>query len=388
MAEIVNSWSYPSKSGGKPHTTQLFADGLFGCTCKGYYIRRKGKPFCCSHIEDVVKRLGLALETRGDHVYAIAGQDGTAPVGVTALDKRTAAIIESTAAEAEANGYIQPMLASALTDRKLDEPWAISLKPYQDGRYLGQKKYDGERIVCSRTADGVFFWSRPRPGEGTIGLPNKKVGQHIRDAALFLPVGTYDGELIAGQAGKSYDVTNMANRDKQTLVLFDILRVDQDRQLDKPLTKRLEMLGHLIRTVYPGEGHCITLAETVPVTAEELQRLWDAEEEGIIIKLAESVYRPGARGPEWVKLKREFYTAGTITGYEKAKNGPFSKVKLMTAEGVNTTVKTKDNKWLAEFEVNGDTYIGRRLVFKHYGPTPDGKFRGPIIWDHWASDNE
>lgn len=391
----MQTFAYPSKSGGGTYTVQWddTGDGRIGCGCKGYVIKRKDpetgldKARSCRHTEDVIRRLGLAQERRGDYIHAFAG--GGPGVNTERLEARQEDAILSNLAEAEARGYVNPMLASALTGRDKDEPWVVSLRPFQNGKWLAEKKYDGERIVMSNHLGQPYFWSRPRPGEGQLGLPNQKVGQHIREAAKFLTDVTVDGEVVAGQGLKSYDVTNLANRDRQVLVLFDLLRVGNVRLLDKPLSVRRAMLEAAVSAIFPPEqGHCIVLAERILPTAETLQSLWDKDEEGLVLKLDESLYRPGYRSADWVKIKREFYETGEIIGYEKAKNGPYSKVKLRTAAGKETSVKTKDNYWLGEFAKNPDKYVGQRLVFKHYGPTPDGKFRGPIIWDHFAGEGE
>jgi ATP-dependent DNA ligase len=274
------------------------------------------------------------------------------------------------------------MLASAMTKRPKGEPWETTIKPYQNGQYVSQVKYDGVRVIVSKMKGQVRAWSRPK--EGSVGLP-RILPPHIQDfCEKNLPEGTFDGELVFGETGKSYDVGNLEKRSQQSIVFFDVLRAGQQPLTDLPFYQRYQLLKQAI--CY--EGQCVTLAQNYEPSAEQIKELWDKGAEGVILKEKNSPYKPGWRSPDWLKIKIEFYTTGTVTGYEAGKNGPHSKVLITSDEGVKTSLKAKDNSWLKKFNLDPDKYIGMRVVFKHYGPTPDGKYRGPIIWDHVAGEGE
>jgi hypothetical protein len=63
-------------------------------------------------------------------------------------------------------------------------------------------------------------------------------------------------------------------------------------------------------------------------------------------------------------------------------------VKVLSDEGVKTTAKTKNSQIRREMAAHPDKFIGMRLIIGHYGKTPAGKYRGPIIWDHFAGEGE
>lgn len=379
----MTTWTYPSKSGPGTYTTTLHDNGLLECDCKGYRIKREGKPRQCRHIEDVVKKNKLVTEIQGVYLSVI----GTEAEFSLPLDQPTVDYKDHYET-AHANGYFEPMLASAMTKRPKDEPWEVSIKPYQDGNWVSEVKYDGIRVVLSKEGDTVHAWSRPRPGEGSIGKPRRLAPHIVQVIKDGLPDGTFDGEQIVGETAKSYHASRLDQEHNQCLVLFDMLRYRTETFLNRPYEDRRALLMTAMINVMDSGVTCLRLSESVEPSADHIKGLWAKGAEGVILKKLTSIYRPGWRSPEWVKIKLEGYATGTVIGYEAAKNGPYSKVKLLADDGVETSVKTKDNHWLREFAANPDKYIGKRLVFKHYGRTDENKYRGPIIWDHWAGEGE
>lgn len=382
----MTTWTYPSKSGPGTYTTTLHDNGKFECDCKGFRIKREGQPRKCRHIEDVIKKNNLTTRVEDVYLvvdYSLAGQSQQLVLPVQEIDYK------DHYETAHANGYVEPMLASAMTKRPKDEPWEVSIRPYQDGNWVSEVKYDGIRVVLAKNDDTVHAWSRPRPGEGSIGKPRRLAPHIVQAIKDGLPNGTYDGEQIVGDTAKSYHASRLDQEHNQCLVLFDILKLGNENLLSFTYAERRVLLGGAFGLALEPSGvTCIKLAEAVSPSADHIKGLWDKGAEGVILKKLTSIYRPGWRSPDWVKIKLEGYATGTVIGYEAAKNGPYSKVLLRADDGVETSVKTKDNYWLREFAANPEKYIGKRLVFKHYGRTDDNKYRGPIIWDHWAGEGE
>jgi hypothetical protein len=382
----MQTWSFPG-SAKEPYTTRWHddSDGLIDCNCRGYLIRRKGKPFECKHVTKVIKDLQLAVVERDGRLHGTGA-------GTPSLLEQPQVDHAEVYDEAHAAGYIEPMLASAMTgtkQKRIDwtreqilEDLKKTVAKFLDGNWVQQVKWDGVRVILAVKNTKARAWSRPK--DGSVGKPRRLPPHIALAAARLLPSGTYDGELIAGETAKSYEVSDLDKQDDQCLVLFDILKVGEESVIDLTYRQRHELLKQAI----PYTDQCIRAATYSTPDAEEIMRLWDTDGEGVVLKRLDAIYVPGWRSPHWVKVKQEFYTTGTITGYEAAKNGPYSKVLLLSDAGVETSVKTKNNYWLGEFEKNPQKYIGKRLVFKHYGPTPDGKYRGPIIWDHFAGEAE
>ncbi len=63
--------------------------------------------------------------------------------------------------------------------------------------------------------------------------------------------------------------------------------------------------------------------------------------------------------------------------------GPYAKLKLLAADGQETTVKTLTNALIAEIAAAPHAFIGRRVVISYAELTPTGKFRHGIF-DHFA----
>ncbi|MDQ1373772.1 MAG: bifunctional non-ous end joining protein LigD [Actinomycetota bacterium] len=98
-------------------------------------------------------------------------------------------------------------------------------------------------------------------------------------------------------------------------VLFDVLWADGRNTMSLPYTERRRVLSELV----PAPGPCWQVATTYPghgaelLAAAEQQRL-----EGIVAKRAASVYEPGKRSRNWLKIKlqrtQEFVIAGWVPG--------------------------------------------------------------------------
>lgn len=374
-----NTWTYPSSSGPKPHTTTLAEDGLLSCTCKGYYIKRANKPKSCRHTEDVVKRLGLNIVQRGDLIYSVGADEalaGGSAAKTEAMQTRTAESLETALAQAEADGYVNPMLASAMTKGQEQ-----NFDPYLSG-WLWEEKWDGQRVVLAVKNHQVKAWGRPRPGEGSLGNP-RALPKHLEEHCRSLPDLTLDTEQVV-VGDRSWAVSNLALKDKQVLMVFDVMRVGPDSTLDLPVEVRKAIVEEKLKQL--GSPFLLPSMTFTP-GRKGVEEIWARGGEGAMLKRAGSIYRPGYRGPDWLKVKLWDYTTVLLTGFDKAKSGPHSVMLFRLDSGVDSRCKTLGNKWLAEFDKNADKYIGKRFVMKHQGLTPDGKPRHPQF-DHFAGDGE
>jgi hypothetical protein len=373
----MQQWKYPSSSGPGEYTTTLAADGLLSCDCRGFLIKKKDKPRYCRHTDHVVRKLGLNIVQKGDYQYAV---DPSTAVQQTIIPQVDHATNYQTAKD---HGYINPMLAIAPTKGQ-------TVDDFDPETFVMEEKYDGERKIVSKKLGQVFTWNRPRSGKGEVGKEDP-LPDHIQQAVLCLPDGTYDGELIA-PGGKSWDVANLANVNNLKLVLFDVLRLGDESLLQLPYMDRRKLLAMAVDSlVWPNEPYIIVSPIGPPIQAE-VQKIWDRGGEGAILKRKNATYRPGWRSTDWVKIKLVIAETFTVIGYTKGKNGPYSSVNLRSDDGIETRCKTKDNDWLRLFETDPNKYIGKRIVIEHQGRTPDRKFRHPM-WkemtlDHMAGEGE
>jgi hypothetical protein len=370
-------WKFDSSKGEKDKYSVVLADdGRLGCNCRGCVIRKDGKHRRCTHTDDVIEENGLKVEIRdGEWMYV---------VGSPILQPQQPKVEKLNGMPV---GYVNPMLAIALTDER-------GIEDFNDDEWTMEEKYDGHRVVVHVDPEGnVFAWSRPK--EGKVG--NKRVlAPHLVKELSRFPDVTLDGELDT--TGKSYGVTRLDKAHLQRYIVFDILKWGEITSEQVCALTQAERRVALVRVFIAmaakrkkekiKDKQSVLLAPSLPLSKEGLQAIWDNGGEGVILKRSAAKYRPGARSADWVKIKKVIPVGSVITGYEAGENGPYSKVKVLSDEGVKTTAKTKNSQIRREMAAHPDKFIGMRLIIGHYGKTPAGKYRGPIIWDHFAGEGE
>jgi ATP-dependent DNA ligase len=375
----MRTWRFPSSRGGTDYTSTLQETGQLHCTCPGYFIIKKDKPQKCKHFDQIAKELGVKLEIRGQYAFIpiLAPEQGKLQI-----QDEPAAPEDPKRADGTALGYVNPMLASAMKEDMLERFLLGDMSDFGPD-WIQELKYDGLRVVTSVEECGkVHMWARPK--EGTQGI-KQPVPEHLRQALSTFPAGTYDGELIAGEYGKSYDVRRLDKAHMLRLAVFDLLICGEFQITNHKLSDRRRALEKIFdRNV----SDRVFLVPAMPVSLADIEKIWQKGGEGVILKRLSSVYRPGGRPADWRKIKKTFPAILEIVGFAEGLNGPYSRVLLRDKRGVETRCKTKNNWWLGEFEKNWKKYIGQYLVIRHFGVTPSGKYRGPIIWDHMAGEGE
>jgi DNA ligase-1 len=172
-------------------------------------------------------------------------------------------------------------------------------------------KYDGARVQIHKDGEKVRIFSR-RLEDVTASLPEiVQTAKRIRADSAIL-----DGEAVAiGKDGRpmafqeilkrfrrKYNVEKLALQIPLHLFLFDLIYLDGKSVVDLPLTERRKLLER-IASADPS-----ILADQIqsdsPELAEKIYRqALDAGHEGLILKNPTSVYAPGKRGKNWLKIK-------------------------------------------------------------------------------------
>ena len=172
-------------------------------------------------------------------------------------------------------------------------------------------KYDGARVQIHKDGEKVRIFSR-RLEDVTASLPEiVQTAKRIRADSAIL-----DGEAVAiGKDGRpmafqeilkrfrrKYNVEKLALQIPLHLFLFDLIYLDGQSVVDLPLTERRKLLER-IASFDPS-----ILADQIqsdsPELAEKIYRqALDAGHEGLILKNPTSVYAPGKRGKNWLKIK-------------------------------------------------------------------------------------
>ncbi|MDT0158628.1 ATP-dependent DNA ligase [Microbacterium sp. ARD32] len=182
-------------------------------------------------------------------------------------------------------------------------------------------KWDGIRAI-GIWADGRFALQARSGTDITARYP-----ELTADGAPHLPASdaVVDGEIVAFDAQgrpsfhrlqnrmhltRGRDIEREVVRTPITYMLFDLLRLDGHDLTGMPLRQRRELLEHLASDLDAP-------VQVPPVfddldAAVELSRQQDLE--GVVAKDPDSVYRPGARSPSWLKLKNTHTQEVVIIG--------------------------------------------------------------------------
>jgi DNA ligase-1 len=175
-------------------------------------------------------------------------------------------------------------------------------------------KYDGARVQIHKDGDHVIVFSR-RLENVTASLPEiVSAAKQIAAKSAIL-----DGEAVAiGKDGRpmafqdilkrfrrKYNVEKLAAQIPLRLFLFDLIYLDGRSVTDLPLSERR---ARLEKIAGQNPTSSILLADQVlsssVETAEEIYRqALAAGHEGLILKNPASVYAPGKRGKNWLKIK-------------------------------------------------------------------------------------
>jgi bifunctional non-homologous end joining protein LigD len=188
----------------------------------------------------------------------------------------------------------------------------------QDGEWGYEFKWDGVRAIAF--VEGGRLQLRSRKGTDisvrypeVAALPDVLAGHDV----------VIDGEVVALDARGRPDFGALQNRMHRTgpevprlaaespvtFLVFDLLAEDGEDLLDRPYAERRERLDRLAPS-----GHRWATTPWFPGGGAQVQ---DASRqnglEGVVAKRLDSAYRPGVRGPEWVKVKN-FRTQSVVVG--------------------------------------------------------------------------
>jgi ATP-dependent DNA ligase len=264
--------------------------------------------------------------------------------------------------------FVSPMLAHKLKDREIIP-----------GEHIAQEKFDGHRCIIYKHDSVVIAWSRDEI--------EKPLPPQILEAMLMMPNGIYDGELLA-PGKRSYGVTDLRHTDLLIYMIFDVVELMKTPTTHLPWVERQRLLDEIFSGPRPHGVYCAPYYE---IESQEhliaiCQKIWDRDGEGLIIKRKSSTYQVGRRSKDWLKLKKKETALLECIGYLAGREGPYARVLLRDREGNITKAKTKNGKERARLEANPTHFIGKWLWIEFQERTPDGGYRGPVIWDRWEDE--
>jgi bifunctional non-homologous end joining protein LigD len=209
-------------------------------------------------------------------------------------------------AAGESPGFIAPMLATA----------AARLPP-DAAEFVAEVKWDGLRACVAVTGGRVRAWSR-NGRDITAAYPELGALAAVAGRRTLV----LDGEIVA-LSGPRPDFSALQRRmtagrpgagllaaTPVTLVVFDVLRSGRDHLTGRPYVLRRALLDDLglqaagtvqVPPAFPGEAAALLAATR------------DQGWEGIELKRPASLYHPGRRTREWLKI-RNIRTADVRVG--------------------------------------------------------------------------
>jgi len=194
--------------------------------------------------------------------------------------------------------------------------------PFADPGWIYQVKWDGVRNLTLVEGGSVRHWSR-RMRERTALFPEfDGLARALNGRRAVL-----DGEIIVLRGGRpSFSAVlerDLATRSTSpprglpaTLMLFDLLELDGRELYGWPLAERLDLLARAmpqseawqVVSSFPGDQGPALFGAAV---AQGL--------EGVVAKRQASLYVPGTRSRDWLKIKRRSEMLAVVVGYTNPK---------------------------------------------------------------------
>jgi len=206
---------------------------------------------------------------------------------------------------------IRPMLAERLVS-------AEEILQKLGGKCLAEYKYDGERMQIHKSEADVIIFSR-RLENITPQYPDvvDLVREHVKAKEAILEcecvaVDPDTGDMLPFQElmhrKRKHDIHKAIEQYPVNLYFFDVLYVDGRDLTLEPLEVRRKTLESIINV-----GEKVKLSKSIFTSdPRELEKFFhEAIEsgcEGLVVKAIgkEAIYRAGARGWLWIKLKRSY----------------------------------------------------------------------------------
>lgn len=214
---------------------------------------------------------------------------------------------------------IEPMLATLVN------------QPFHEAGWYYEIKWDGYRAIAYLQGNNVEIRSRNNKSFNEKFYPVHEALQEM-DADLIL-----DGEIIVMNDKGAADFSDLQAWRSEAdghlaFYVFDVLWWNGEDLTGKPLSERRKVLEQVIPQNHP----VIRLSETFDTEGTALFDLAASMKlEGIIAKKADSVYKPGNRSKEWLKIKTEKRQEAVIGGYTRNEGSSkkFSALLLGVYEG-------------------------------------------------------
>lgn len=194
--------------------------------------------------------------------------------------------------------FIQPMLATAVD------------RPFSSKEWLFELKLDGYRAITEMKKGKLLFYSRNGISlirrYSTVVTALRKIKEDV----------VLDGEVVLLNEKGQPDFQKLQNYARHmnyplAYYVFDMLYCDGKDLRQVPLIERKKMLKKILKKTGP-----VRFCSHVEEHGEDFFKAVKAEDmEGIIAKKKDSLYFPGARTKDWLKIKYHKSQEAIIIGY-------------------------------------------------------------------------
>ena len=199
---------------------------------------------------------------------------------------------------------------------------AVRGKPFTAKGWIFEPKIDGTRCIAY-LSDEVELRNRRLLN---INYRYPELVQALKDAISASNRGcVLDGEIAVFSKGVP-DFNALAQREHQVqrlridylsknmsanYIVFDILCSQGKTIMDRPLLERKRILKEVLQ-----EGELVTVIDYLSEKGETyFQAAMKLGLEGIMAKKAKSIYQPGIRSPNWMKIKKNLTVDLVVGGY-------------------------------------------------------------------------
>lgn len=279
------------------------------------------------------------------------------------------------------DGVVKPMLAKQADDITNEKIFTYN--------YYASRKIDGLRVEIYKGKDGKLHTASRGAMNYDAALVEILTNETLIDIFNKNPNLIMDGECY--KHGMSLQQINSVARTQVTANDYSILQfywydiVDTNRTFAGRLSIIMDIaekyhLGFSPEAVFaPGDLRIQVVPQVYVSGYIPIMRLHDeyVEEgwEGVVIRRAESLYRPNGRTNDMIKIKRYKDSEFRITGYELGLRGSEDMVfELVTEDGVIFKAKPHGDRLLKQWYVNNfdEECLNHYATVKYFYLSDDG----------------
>ncbi len=219
-------------------------------------------------------------------------------------------------------------------------------KPFNDPDWLFEVKWDGIRAIAY-VGEELRIRSR-NDKELSQNFPElyelkDLVSKVVLDGEIIvMKGGKVDFQLMSqrNQVENQRDIEYLRAKNPATYVVFDILKKEGKSLIDTPLSERLDILNSTLQS-----GKFIIKSQPVEESGIDYYEAAIAKGlEGIMAKRSKSIYQPGVRSGDWLKIKEVKECDCVVFGY---------------TPGEGSRSDTFGSLLLGLYDNGKSTYIGR-----------------------------